>query len=77
MSEEIIARIKELSGAESVKELDTLRSVGIDSLAYVQLLVETEEKYGITFNDDELIVDETGTVGEFICIVEEKCKREH
>lgn len=76
MTEEIIERIKELTGAKEVFESDSLRGVGIDSLAYIQLIVELEEKYKIEFGDDRLMLDEVGTVGGFASLAEELCEKE-
>lgn len=75
MLSELISHIRELTGAEQVKESDEFRSVGIDSLTYVQLVVETERKYNISFNDDELLLDDVKTIAEFIRITEAKCKK--
>ena len=75
MLNELISRISELTGAENVSESDEFRSVGIDSLTYVQLVVETEQKYNIEFSDDDLLIDNVKTIAEFVRITEEKCKR--
>lgn len=75
MLNELISRISELTGAENVSESDEFRSVGIDSLTYVQLVVETEQKYNIEFSDDDLLIDNIKTIAEFIRITEEKCKK--
>ena len=75
MLDELIQRIRELTGAQDVHSADAMRAVGIDSLTYVQLVVETEQKYKIEFADNELILDDNKTIAEFVRSAEEKCKR--
>src|SRR5260370_23790397 len=44
--------------------------LGMDSLRFVQLLVELESKLGVTLNDEELLTIELVTVADLVDLVE-------
>ena len=57
------------TGAD-IKPETELQSLGIDSLDLVQIIVDAEEKYGITFSNEEL----SGfvTVSDVVKAIDEK-----
>lgn len=60
----IIAKLKEIldSVPSDLQLEDDLRSFGLDSLKSVQLIVELEEMLGITFDDEEIMLENFVTV---------------
>ena len=44
-------------------------ALGMDSLRFVQLLVELEGKLGVTLTDEELLTTELVTVGDLVDLV--------
>jgi acyl carrier protein len=58
--------------AESLNEQDELYAdLGLDSLGFVQLLIELEGKLGVELVDDELMTIELVTVADLISLVEQ------
>lgn len=55
---------------ENITPDTKLDSVGLDSLAFIDLVFEFEDKFGIHTSDEE--VGNINTIGEFIALVEEK-----
>ncbi|MCH5171871.1 MAG: acyl carrier protein [Erysipelotrichales bacterium] len=56
-----------------VDELDPnaeLKSLGLDSLDLVELIMDIEEQYGIEFDNEELV--EFKTVGDVLSAIEKK-----
>ncbi|EML6324632.1 acyl carrier protein [Bacillus cereus] len=65
--------LKEILEVEQDIDLnEDLSSIGLDSLVSVSLIVELEEKFGITFDDDELIFENFSNIKKIIDIVESK-----
>ncbi len=50
------------------------KDLSIDSLSFVELIVETEDKFGIAFSDEELSIYAWETVNDFVNAVEKKLK---
>lgn len=61
-----IADLKNLPGDQS------LRLVGMDSLNSVDVIVNIEQELNISFNDNELMMDNINTVNKLVKIVEQK-----
>lgn len=53
IAEKIIETAFEISGVE-LSEAESLKESGLDSLSLVALVAALEEKFGITFSDDDL-----------------------
>ncbi|MCH5179887.1 MAG: acyl carrier protein [Erysipelotrichales bacterium] len=56
-----------------VEELDPaaeLKSLGLDSLDLVELIMDIEENYGVEFDNEELV--EFKTVGDVLSAIEKK-----
>lgn len=47
----------------------------IDSLQFVALICDIEDKYGINLTDEELLLDNYENWGEFIKFIEEKISK--
>ncbi|MGP1413973.1 MAG: acyl carrier protein [Bacillales bacterium] len=59
----------------NIKEIDpnaTIETFGLDSLDVMEFLLETEEKYNISFNPEEVI--DIKTVGSLIELLDKKIK---
>ena len=54
-------------------EAEVLKELGLDSLDVVEMLTDMEEKYGIEFDNDEML--ELGTVNDVISVIEKKLKK--
>ena len=62
-----------LKGKASVKEIEStsdLRSLGIDSLDLVEIIMDVEDKFGIQFENDEL--NKFVTVDDVVKAIEAK-----
>lgn len=55
---------------ESITPDRKLDDVGIDSLAFIDLVFEIEDKFGVHTSDEEVANIET--IGEFIHLIDEK-----
>lgn len=60
---------------EKITENSKLTDIGIDSISYMEVIVEIEEKYGFKFEDDKLSFKEISTVGELAEYVKEMIER--
>ncbi len=59
---------EEIDGTAKWKDLS------IDSLSFVELIVEIEDNFGISFSDEELSIYAWETVNDFVNAVEQKLK---
>ena len=51
--------------------IDTnLQNIGMDSITFVRVVVEIENKFRIEFPDDKLIITEAGTINQLCVIVQ-------
>lgn len=66
--EKIIIRLvcKRTEEGETITADSKLSDIGLDSLSYMELIVEIEEMYGFEFEDDKLSFKGISTVGELI-----------
>lgn len=68
--EEIKAMFAERMNLEEVKETQSLKDLGLDSLDLVEMCLDLEEKYGIQFTTEELTSFKT--VGDLFASIEKK-----
>lgn len=59
---------------DEIKGTANWKDLSIDSLSFVELIVETEDKFGIAFSDEELSIYTWETVNDFVNAVEKKLK---
>lgn len=53
----------------------SLQSMGMDSLSFVRLVIEIEDKFNIEFPEEKLLIDEAGTIKDLCEIVQSlSCK---
>lgn len=73
MNEIIINIIKDnLALKEEVKESTNLINLSLDSLSFINTLVTLEEVFSITFNDEELNINNFKNVSELVNLVKRK-----
>lgn len=75
MREKILEMIEELCGDEIVKEdpdIDLLEEGLIDSLDYIELLLEIEDELGLKMSPSELTREEMATPNRIIAVVESR-----
>jgi acyl carrier protein len=74
MKERIITMIKDACAlAESnINEKTKLSEISLDSLSFIQLIVNLEDEFDIQFEDEELNIYDFKTVNDLVDIVEEK-----
>lgn len=58
---------------QNIKEETELKNLGVDSLDLVEIIMDVEEKYGITFTNEEL--NSFVTVGDVVKVIEGKMKK--
>ena len=74
MKEIIINIINDnLALKEEVKENTNLSNLSLDSLSFINALVTIEEVFSITFNDEELNIDNFKNVSDLVNLVKGKC----
>ena len=57
---------------EEVKENTNLSNLSLDSLSFINALVTIEEVFSITFNDEELNIDNFKNVSDLVNLVKRK-----
>ena len=73
MKEIIINIINDnLALKEEVKENTNLSNLSFDSLSFINALVTIEEVFSITFNDEELNIDNFKNVSDLVNLVKRK-----
>lgn len=68
--EEIKTMFAERMNLEEVKETQSLKDLGLDSLDVVEMCLDLEEKYGIQFTTEELTSFKT--IGDLFNSIEKK-----
>lgn len=58
---------------ESLSDEDNLVENGLDSLNFVKLIVDLEEEYGVTIEDEELLIENFNSVKDIVKYLREKC----
>lgn len=59
-------QIRNMSGDEF------LGTIGMDSINCMEIVVNIEETFNISFNDEELLLDNLNTINKLTAIVEQK-----
>ena len=73
MKEKIIAIVSQACAIEELVCLQSeLKSLSIDSLTFVEMLVQLEEEFEIEFDFDELNEFNCITIGDIVRVVEKK-----
>ena len=75
MKEDILEILAELCEDEVVKEeedVDLFESGLLDSLAYLELLMEIENRLGITISPSEVSKEDINTPAKFVAFVMDK-----
>jgi acyl carrier protein len=73
MEEEIKEILAELLENEEVKEIgleEDLINYGLDSLHAIELVVSLEEKYSITFEEEDLLLEKISSMDKIISTVQ-------
>lgn len=73
MEEEIKEILAELLENEEVKEIgleEDLINYGLDSLHAIELVVSLEEKYSITFEEEDLLLEKISSMDKIIGTVQ-------
>ena len=68
--EEIRTMFAERMNLEEVKDNQSLKDLGLDSLDVVEMCLDLEEKYGIQFTTEELTSFKT--IGDLFASIEKK-----
>lgn len=64
--------IKDISQSPEVSNDMTFNSLGIDSLGIIRMFVEIEEKWGISFEDENIEINMYSTIEEFLGLFSEE-----
>jgi len=70
--EEFKVLLAEKVKGQEIKEETELKSLGVDSLDLVEIIMDAEEKYDITFTNEEL--SSFVTVGDVVRTIQGKLK---
>ncbi|MBP2245837.1 acyl carrier protein [Paenibacillus xylanexedens] len=69
---EIIGSVVPLTISISEVDLDTdFRMIGMDSLAFINLVTRIEDSFEIIFPDEKLIIEEASTIQKLLVIIQE------
>jgi acyl carrier protein len=58
----ITKKVQELLENDKITEVDDLTSLGLDSIRSIELIVDLEADFDITFEDSELLLDNFKTI---------------
>ena len=73
MKNKVIELIKDNLALDEEVDIDTpLKSLSLDSLSFINLIIEIEETYDIDFSFDELDIKKWNNVNDFIQTIKEK-----
>ncbi len=59
-------RIREISGDE------TLNRIGVDSVNFIEIVIGLEDEFNITFEDDELLLQNLNTINKLKNVITQK-----
>lgn len=67
MKERVIQLLRDACALpEEIGEDTQLQSLSLDSLSFIEFLVNVENEFGIEFEPEDLVRERWNTVGEFI-----------
>lgn len=77
IKEQIAASIASVLGigAEQVMSIsgdDTLNRIGVDSVNFVEIIINIEDNFNIAFQDDELLLQNLNTLNKLNTIIRQK-----
>jgi acyl carrier protein len=71
--DEITEMVKEIINLkepiESIKVDTNLQSVGMDSIAFIKIVIEIENHFDIEFPDEKLLITQAGTIKDLCEII--------
>lgn len=62
----IASNLYEIIQNEIITDETLLIELGMDSLTFIKIIVAIEERFGIDFNEDELLFEKLNTVGSLV-----------
>lgn len=74
---DIVAMVLRID-TENVKQMmgdEPLNSIGMDSLNCMDIVVSIEEEYNVSFNDEELLLDNLNSINKISAIVAQKLEQ--
>jgi len=74
---DIVAMVLRID-AENVNQMngdEPLNTIGMDSLNCMDIVVSIEEEYNISFNDEELLLDNLNSINKISAIVAQKLEQ--
>jgi len=72
IQEQVIERLKKVVNGKEVSLESNLKELGLDSLDVVDMLMDLEEKFGIEFENDEMMA--FTVVKDIVSAIENKTK---
>lgn len=73
MKNKVIELIKNNLALDEEVDIDTpIKSLSLDSLSFINLIIQIEETYDIDFSFDELDIKKWNNVNDFIQTIKEK-----
>ncbi|MBQ2115633.1 MAG: acyl carrier protein [Lachnospiraceae bacterium] len=69
---EIVATVLELSEdvKDTIKEDTDLMELGLDSMTCVEMVVNLEDEFGITVDEEDLLVENMASISALVQLVE-------
>lgn len=59
----------DVSLVDNIKEDEDLNTHGLDSITSIDLMIGLEKEFNVTFDDDELLIDNMNTLSKLEAIV--------
>lgn len=72
---EIYGVIRKYIGIDNVKPDMKIATCGIDSMSFVQMIIELEDEFGFEFSDNKMILSEFETIADIIKYVESEISK--
>lgn len=73
LKEQVRKILSKRCDVSSLKEDDDLKSLGLDSLDLVEAMLEIEDEFGISFQNEE--IERCKTLGDILNIIQDKISK--
>lgn len=75
VSETVNQNLEQFYGLRTIKPEDNLTDLGINSMAFIKIMISLEERFGIEITDDDTEVSNYITVEDIVKAIEAKIKQ--
>ena len=70
---EVIKNVLEEKSQKKISKEDKINSLGLDSIQYVEVILEIEQIYNINFPIEKMVIDENECLDSLVHLVQIEC----